>query len=248
MSGDSKPQPSQQSCLYYGTAAHRRHDEHKRSFVPKLYIPFLDLDSAASDLKRVRPWSWTRIVRYRAEDYFDGKGGDLAAAVRTYTSNRLGRPLAGKVFMLAHVRTFGWLFNPFVAYYFYDHAGDQLDAILIEVTNTPWHEREWYVIDAKEYAGEEYEKGMYVSPFMPMGLQYTFEWLEPGPTLKFVVDVKRDGEPMLTATLMLRRTALTARTGAWALVKYPFMTHRVTGGIYAQAAKLIAGRVRLYRH
>ena len=50
---------------------------------------------------------------------------------------------------------------------------------MLEVTNTPWGERHWYVLDARgDTTTTTTAKAMHVSPFLPMDLDYEVSWRE----------------------------------------------------------------------
>ena len=59
---------------------------------------------------------------------------------------RTGVRPAGPVRMLAHLRTWGWLFNPIACYWCCDASGTHVEAFVADVTSTPWHERHAYVV------------------------------------------------------------------------------------------------------
>ena len=61
---------------------------------------------------------------------------------------RTGSAPAGPIRLLTHLRTFGHCFNP-VSFYYCFTPQEQLDAVVAEVTNTPWGERHAYVLDAQ---------------------------------------------------------------------------------------------------
>ena len=48
--------------------------------------------------------------------------------------------------MLTHLRYFGIGFNPVTFYYCFDAADTRVEAIIAEITNTPWNERHAYVL------------------------------------------------------------------------------------------------------
>ena len=60
------------------------------------------------------------------------------------TGPATGRP--GPVAVLTQLRTWGWLFNPITTYYCFDPTGSSVETDVVEVTNTPWHERTAYVL------------------------------------------------------------------------------------------------------
>ena len=88
---------------------------------------------------------------------------------------RLGRRPEGPIRLLTHLRTLGHCFNPVSFYYCFAPDGDTLEAIVAEVTNTPWGERHAYVLEAgnRTVNGGDFDKALHVSPFMPMDQRYT---------------------------------------------------------------------------
>ena len=73
------------------------------------------------------------IVEFRRSDYLPGPGslGDAARALAG---------TSGPVRLLTNLRTFGHCFNPVSFVYCHD-GHDRLQAVIAEVTNTPWGER-----------------------------------------------------------------------------------------------------------
>ena len=82
--------------------------------------------------------------------------------------------------------------------------GGGLDAIVLEVTNTPWGERHWYVFDARGGAATaRTAKAMHVSPFLPMDLDYRVTWTDPGAALWLRIEAERGGVKIFEADLAL---------------------------------------------
>ena len=120
---------------------------------------------------------------------------------------------------------------------------------MLEVTNTPWGERAWYVFDAtRPHATETVAKAMHVSPFLPMELEYRVSWTPPDADLRLDIVVERAGTTVFSAALALRRRRLDRGRAVWLLVRYPLMPLRVTFGIYRHAVALFLRRTPLYRH
>ena len=237
--------------VYEGTARHRRLTPHVREFSPRLFLAYLDVDALPDSLDPLPGWSarHSALVRFRRRDFFDGRPGALGDAVRGLVEERLGRRPAGAGHLLAQLRTFGWLFNPLTVYYCWSADGGALDALVLEVTNTPWGERHWYVIDARADAGAHVApKAMHVSPFLPMAVDYQVTWTVPGDTLQLDITVVRDGETMFTAGLELRRRVLDRRGALSVLVRHPALPLRVSLAIYRHALALFLSRVPVYRH
>ena len=239
------------AALYEGTARHCRLTPVVREFSPRLFLAYLDVDALPDSLDRLPGWSGRRraLVHFRRRDFFDGQPAPLGDAVRDLVEARLGRRPEGPVHLLAHLRTFGWLFNPLAVYYCWSADGRVLDALVLEVTNTPWGERHWYVIDARTGTGAQVvAKAMPVSPFLPGDVDYEVSWTAPGDTLRLDIAVVRGGETMFTAGLALRRRVLDRREAVEILLRHPAMPLRVSIAIYRQAVALFLAHVPVYRH
>jgi DUF1365 family protein len=238
-------------ALYEGTVRHRRFGPVPRSFTPKLFLAYVDVDALPGALDSLPFWSARRAapVHFRREDFFDGGTQPLGDAVRDLVESRLGRRPTGSIFLLAHLRTFGWLANPLAVYYCWNRDGDGLEAIVLEVTNTPWGERQWYVFDARHgRTSATTPKAMHVSPFLPMDVEYRVTWTDPRAALRLRIQVTRGGSPVFEADLALRRSPLDRRNAIRVLARRPFMPFRVSAGIYQQALRLFIRRAPLYRH
>ena len=159
--------------------------------------------------------------------------------------------------MLTQLRMWGWLFNPISVYWCY--GADEpatLDVVVLEVTNTPWKERHWYVIDARAVAttarGVVFPKEMHVSPFFAMDLDYRLSFTAPtaeaGSPLTMRLELLEHGEKVFDADLSLRRRPLTRRNAALALVRHPVQTLRVSISIHGQALRLLLKRVAPHPH
>lgn len=238
-------------AIYEGTVRHRRVAPRQREFAPSVFLAYLDVDALPESLDALPGWSARRRapVRLRREDFLDGCSGPLGDAVRDLVESRLGRRPDGPIYLLAHLRTFGWAFNPLAVYYCWTADRGALDAVVLEVTNTPWGERQWYVLDAREDRTRQLvAKEMHVSPFLPMDVDYRVSWTAPGPTLSLDIEVERDGAVVFAAGFLLRRSVLDARRAVTILLRYPFMPLRVSLAIYRHAVVLYLGRFPLYRH
>lgn len=238
-------------ALYEGVARHHRAAPIVREFSPRLFLAYLDVDALPGSLDALPGWSGRHRapVRFHRRDFLDGGDGPLGDAVRDLVEQRLGRRPNGPVYLLAQLRTFGWLFNPLSVYYCWDTAGDGLDAVVLEVTNTPWGERHWYVLDGRNGGGTTtMQKAMYVSPFVPMEVDYRVTWTAPGDALDLDIQVARGHTTVFSAGLALRRTVLDRRTAVTVLTRYPLLPFRVSVAIYRKALSLFLVRAPLYRH
>ena len=243
--------PPAAAAIYRGTVGHRRFGRFARDFTPKLFLSYLDVDALPGSLDAIPLWSARRVapVRFRRRDFFDGGTGSLGEAVRDLVEARLGRRPSGTVALLAHLRTFGWVSNPLAVYYCWTADGHGLDALVLEVTNTPWGERTWYVFDALgDRSSARTPKSMHVSPFLPMDVEYRVTWTTPGERLQLRIEVERGEVPIFQAALALERVTLDRRSAIGSLLRSPLMPLRVSVAIYRQALRLFVRRVPIHRH
>jgi DUF1365 family protein len=234
------------SAIYEGVVAHRRRMPVAHAFQMRLFLMYVDLAELPHVLDGVpRP-----LARFRRADYLGDPARPLDEAVRDLVEQRLGTRPAGPVRMLAHLRYLGHCFNP-VAFYFCfapgtageAGGGERVEAVVAEVTNTPWGERHAYVAagggNAEHVLESRHAKAMHVSPFMPMEMTYRWRVGTPGERLAVAIE-NRDGEGDLVfdAHLALRRRELSRGALLRMLARHPAITLRVLGGIYGQALRL----------
>jgi DUF1365 family protein len=227
------------SAIYEGVVTHRRRTPVAHAFRFRLFMLYVDLAELPSVLDGIPPL----LARFRRADYLGDPATPLETAVRDLVQERLGARPSGPIRMLAHLRYLGHCFNPVVFYWCFAPDGTHVEAVVAEVTNTPWGERHAYVVagqgNADHVLESRHEKAMHVSPFMPMEMTYRWRVQTPGERLAVTIE-NRDAEGALVfdAQLVLHRRPLTRRNLTRAMVRHPAMTLRVVGGIYGQALRL----------
>lgn len=244
------------SALYTGRVQHRRFVPRPNLFEYRLFMFYLDLSEldALAGCSRFLSIRGPAPIRYRRSDYFGDAAVPLDAAVRDAVAERTGTRPTGPVRVLTHLRQLGYLFNPVSFYYCFDTAGERVETIVVDITNTPWNERFAYVLtaDEDEVSGGWHRfrlaKAFHVSPFMDMNHIYDWRFSEPGDGLNVYFKNLVEGDTCFDATLSLKREPLTARSLRLALVRYPFLTYKVTAAIYWQALRLFGKRTPFHRH
>jgi uncharacterized protein len=229
------------SAIYEGTISHRRHAVRPGGFRHRLGLLYLDLEELDRLLDGRLVARRPGAVRFRRSDYLGDPAVPLADAVRALVERRTGARPEGPVRLLTQPRTFGLCFNP-VSFYYCFNPGELLDAVVAEVTNTPWGERHAYVLAARGGEGPvltgNFEKRLHVSPFMGMDQSYVWRVSEPGATLAVYIESREDGRRVFDATLKMRRLPLTGRGLARFVAHRPAPVLRVLALIYGHALAL----------
>jgi DUF1365 family protein len=244
--------------LYEGVVRHRRFGPATHELHHSVAMALLDvdaLDRSESVIDALPLWSTRRWapVRFRRRDYLDGTERPLRDALGDIVEVEIHRRPEGRIRVLTHLRTWGWLFNP-ITIYWCDAADGSPDIVVLEVTNTPWGERAWYVVEAEYVSGRGavFPKALHVSPFLAMDLDYRFSFTAPttapGSTLTVRLEVLDRGSKVFDADLSLRRTELTPRSAVAVLVRHPAQTLRISVAIHTHALRLWAKRVPVVPH
>jgi DUF1365 family protein len=248
--------PALQSAVYEGVVRHRRLIPRAHTFSYRMAQLYLDLE----EIERVFAgrWLWSREARnlaeFRRSDFLGPSTLPLTAAVKRLVERHTGRRPAGPVRLLTHLRYAGYIFNPVSFYYCYAADGAALEAIVAEITNTPWRERHAYVlpVEAARHSAGAWEwtfpKAFHVSPFVGLEREYAWRFSTPGQSLRVHMSVLRAQAPELVATLCLARRPLTGASLARVLWRYPLMTAKVIGAIHWQALRLWLKHTPVHDH
>ena len=234
-----------ESAIYEGSIRHRRFAVKQHEFRYRIAMAYIDLDELpellGGRLTRTRPG----LVRFRRSDYLGDPAIPLDHAVRSLVEARLGSAPQGPIRLLTHLRTLGHCFNPVSFYYCFAPDGETLEAIVAEVTNTPWGERHAYVLQAGDPIPRGgFDKALHVSPFMPMDQRYTWRAPAPGPTLSVQIESTQNDHKAFDATLGLKRRPLTRRS----LLRRPGATLGMLALIYGHAVALKLKGVPIQPH
>ena len=217
---------------------------------------YLDLDETAELFGKSWLWSSQRPAPFwfRQSDYLGQGDTPLKELVKDLVAPILGHRPAGPVRILTHVRTYGVLFNPITIYYCFDQNGQAVEAVIAEVTNTPWLERHQYVLLPQDGPSStrplrfRFDKAFHVSPFMGMDSQYRMMSRPPASTLVVHMESHTEGHCVFDATLSMQRAPITPSSLRILPFRYPGMPLQVIAGIYYQAFKLWRKGARFFSH
>ena len=247
-----------------GSVRHRRKFPVNHEFEYRAGMLALDVDewetvTKISPLFSLERFNWLSLKR---ADYFRPDAGALSTAIRDHVEKATGWRPDGAIELVTHPRYFGYVFNPVSFYFCYEHGdtpeqGTVPRVIMAQITNTPWHERHVYCLEAlregPNAAGWQSEqfgfsKRFHVSPFNGMEQHYQWTFSFRGPELRIHMHVLEEGKKHFDATLVVHRTPLTRKEVHRSLRKFPMEAIKVSAGIYWHALKLKLKGAPFYTH
>ena len=244
------------SCIYEGRVRHSRSKPVTHHFDYRFFMMYLDLDELPVLFEKRWFWSVSRpaLARFRRSNHLGPDNVPLAECVRDLVEEQLGVRIDGPIRLLTNLSYFGYCFNPVSFYYCYATDGETIDYIVAEVNNTPWGERDTYVmkcggVDAPDSSWRfRPAKKMHVSPFMPMDVEYDWALTRPAERLAIHMATSLDGARIFSADMKLNRKPISARSLAAVLLRFPLQSFKVVFTIYWEALRLWVKRCPLYIH
>jgi len=241
------PQPG----IYVGELRHRRFRPRRHEFAYAIFQVLLDVDRIpelmrVSRLAGYNRWNW---AAYDERDHFGDPARPLRERLRAgAASSGMALP-EGRAFLLTNLRYLGYCFNPVSFYYFCGSAG-RVEMMLAEVNNTFGETcNYWLTPECEVKKGEAAgpsggtlryatRKVFHVSPFMSLGLDYTWIFTPPGERLVAHTATRDHDGLLFDATLTLERRPWTARELRRTLAQFPWVSAKVIAAIYWQALRL----------
>ncbi len=237
-------------AIYTGVVRHERFSPKPHRFQYRVYEVLVDVDDLDGLAQRIPFFSHGRanVTSLDDRDYMGNGGGSIREKVNGWLAGRGVAPPA-RLFLLTHLRVFGYAFNPVSYYYAFDEAGTFAFAIA-EINNT-FGEGYAYLIERPpgengENIAARFPKAFHISPFIGMDSTYTFTVTPPAESLRTHVDefgAGPGGAKFFEAFFAGRRSPLTARSLAGALLRHPLMPFRVMAWIHLHAFFLLLKRV-----
>ena len=244
------------SCIYEGRVRHTRSKPATHQFNYRLFMMYLDLDELPAIFENRWFWSASRpaLARFRRSDHLGPSDRPLVDVIRDLVERQTGNRPRGPIRLLTNLSYFGYCFNPVSFYYCFANDGETLEYIVAEVNNTPWGERDTYVLNCQHNGLTESSwrfdpaKKMHVSPFMPMDIEYDWMMTSPADRLSVYMANSENGVRVFDAALILNRKNISSWSLAGVLLRFPLMTAKIIFAIHWEALRLWLKRCPVYTH
>ena len=201
-----RQEQQERSALYAGRVWHTRYRPVRHAFEYPLFLFCLDLEECENGRFRRKLWPLSMIMDFRESDHLkNGEGlveqqDDSDTSPPALLTERILRLVSTRtklafapslqthrIFLVTHLCYWGYCFNPVSFYYIRNRETGQTDAVVGEVSNTPWNEMYPYVlhpasVDQVQVTADQasgvvnyvFPKSFHVSPFMEM--EYSYDW------------------------------------------------------------------------
>jgi hypothetical protein len=243
------------SHLLEGTVAHRRARPFTYGLEHSVWYAALDLAELDEADRRLRLFGRNRraVVAFRDADHLPVPAADVDGEVRAHLRSEGLEPAGWRITLVTNLRVLGYVFNPASFFLCRDERGT-LRIVVIEVHNT-FGDRHLYTLRPRTPADAAVDedaaidepdrpftatmdKDFFVSPFISLDGQYAVHVSDQPGSLRIAINLRQDGRPMLSTSLVLRRRPLTDRMLLRLMLRHPLVTHKTMTMILWHALRL----------
>ena len=234
------------SAIYKGKVNHRRFSPKAHSFNYSYCMWLLDVDELEEvygSSALIGKSKWRPICLNLSEHIEDVSDPiNFKRRIKQKVTELGGYWEGNKLLIMTQARVLGLYFSPVNFHFCYDDNTCRF--MLAEVSNTPWGEKHWYLVDL---ANPTTEKDFHVSPFMPIEQEY--RWKVKLPEQKFLAHIENwQSNKVFDATLQLKREPICFKSLSKVLLRFPAIALTTVGAIYWQAAKMFARGFKFYSY
>ncbi len=229
--------------LCIGSVWHKRYSPKVHEFSYKLNSWLINLQylHELNTKSRLVNMAKKALYRFKSQNYLRDFSGELNTKIRMQFIN-LGVHLNGneEFYLLGQLSNLGLYFSPLNLYFCYQ--GSTCCYIMAEVSNTPWNERYYYLLDMSK-TDIISSKNFHVSPFFGLNQEYkwSFEFAKDG--LQFSIDTYEDGKKVFSAGYRGFFSLLSNPKISHKIKATPFTVYKIVFGIYFEALRIWLKRI-----
>lgn len=213
---------------------------------------YLDLDELERIEKNI--WFFSRnkfnFFNFKDSDHLPFSSKPLKEKVKDYLIQNGVAWTEGRIMLLTHLRTLGYVFNP-VSFYFCFDRDDFPVCAIAEVGNTFREIKPFLILNSNAHPPLRHteKKHFYVSPFLDMDLEFAFNLCVPNEKLEIQINTisSNSKTPILLASLTGKKTGLNNLNLLKFILKYPLITLKVVFLIHWNAWILYFKRIHYYK-
>lgn len=233
-------------AICVGKVWHKRYSPKLHEFSYSLNSWWIDLQ----DVNSIKCNSWLvntklwALYRFSSRRYLRDsvlEQPDLLVRVKTKFMQH-GVQLNGKeqFYLLGQLTNLGAYFSPLNFYFCYHDQ--EARYLLAEVSNTPWNERHYYLIDLHDLQSSTV-KSFHVSPFFKMGLYYQWDFELIRDKISYKIDSYSEDELVFTAAYSGSLQSIDQLQAKITILKSPCTVYKILFGIYCEALFLFLKKV-----
>ncbi|GAB4223002.1 MAG: DUF1365 domain-containing protein [Gammaproteobacteria bacterium] len=243
--------------LCSGRLYHHRIKPKTHRFGYRTMMLYADLEHIEQIIQSLHYISYNRwnIASIHEKDHLTDKTLTLRAHILALVAQKFNTNTAYRISLLTQLAHWGFCFNPISIFVCQHPQNHNIDYLVVEVRNTPWLERHYYVLANQQTSTlrstsfiAHFNKEMHVSPFLPLDMQYHIKLIINHPNIRLHVTNKHNQQRYFSAGLSMLSMPLTQVNLNKHLKQYLFNAQKVTAGIYWQAFKLWLKRFKFYHH
>ena len=226
------------NSLCIGKVWHKRYSPKVHEFSYKLnswLINLQELDCLNTNSRLVNMAN-RALYRLKPQNYLRDFEGDLTTKIRNQFIS-LGVMLNGheEFYLLGQLSNLGIYFSPLNLYFCY--LGDACSFVMAEVSNTPWNERHYYLLDISK-SEIVTNKKFHVSPFFGLNQDYKWHFDLSNEGIQFTIDSYEEGVKVFSAGYRGSFNLLSARKVSSKIITAPLTGYKILCGIYFEALRI----------
>lgn len=234
--------------LCIGKIWHNRYSPKIHKFSYKLNSWMIDLQLIKNTDKK-RSIFGNRILqiyRFNPQNYLRDFKGDLINKVKNQFS-QLGVTLNGdeKFYLWCQVSNLGIYFSPLNLYFCY--CDDRCSYVMAEVSNTPWNERHYYMLDIQNPPIIT-NKQFHVSPFFGLNQEYRWEFDFNQEEISFAIKSFEGAKLVFSAGYQAKLIDILNIKVKKNILTSPITVYKIIIAIYFEALRLWLKRIAFVPH